>query len=144
MFLGDIQITGKIDRIERLSDDSLIITDYKTGGGFDQFDGRGSSYEKLKQWKYRLQLAFYAILFELSPRFRMFPKRQYELFFVEKNANEDRFHRVIEYVHEGEIERTKSLIRAVSHCIRTLDFPDISKYEKTIEGIRQFEEELLS
>jgi PD-(D/E)XK nuclease superfamily len=26
-----IQLTGKIDRIERLSDDSLIITDYKTG-----------------------------------------------------------------------------------------------------------------
>ncbi len=143
VFLGDIQITGKIDRIERLSDDTLIITDYKTGGGFDQFDGRGSSYEKLKQWKYRLQLAFYAILFELSPRFRMFPKRQYELFFVEKNASEDRFHRVIEYVHEGEIERTKSLICAVSHCIRTLDFPDISKYEKTIEGIRQFEEDLI-
>ncbi len=35
-----IQITGKIDRIERLSDDSLIITDYKTGSGFDTFDGK--------------------------------------------------------------------------------------------------------
>ena len=35
-----IQLTGKIDRIERLPDDSLIITDYKTGGGFDTFDGR--------------------------------------------------------------------------------------------------------
>jgi ATP-dependent exoDNAse (exonuclease V) beta subunit len=35
-----IQITGKIDRIERLPDDSLIITDYKTGGGFDAFDGK--------------------------------------------------------------------------------------------------------
>ena len=35
-----IQLTGKIDRIERLSDDSLIITDYKTGGGFDSFDGK--------------------------------------------------------------------------------------------------------
>ena len=35
-----IQLTGKIDRIERLSDDSLIITDYKTGGGFDTFDGK--------------------------------------------------------------------------------------------------------
>lgn len=35
-----IQLTGKIDRIERLPDDSLIITDYKTGGGFDSFDGK--------------------------------------------------------------------------------------------------------
>jgi RecB family exonuclease len=35
-----IQVTGKIDKIEKLPDDSLIITDYKTGGGFDMFDGR--------------------------------------------------------------------------------------------------------
>ena len=28
--------------------------------------------------------------------------------------------------------------------IRTLDFPDISKYPKTVEGIRMFEEDLLS
>lgn len=144
VFLGDIQITGKIDRIERTPDDALIITDYKTGGGFDSFSGTGTPYEKLKQWKYRLQLAFYAVLFELSPRFRMFSKRQYELFFVEKNQKEDRFHRVLEYVHDGEIERTKSLIRAVHQCITTLHFPDISKYEKTIDGIRQFEEDLIN
>lgn len=99
---------------------------------------------KLKQWKYRLQLAFYAILFELSPRFRMFPSRQYELFFIEKNRDEERFQRVIEYIHDGEIERTKSLIRAVSACISTLKFPDINKYPKTIEGIRMFEEDLIS
>jgi hypothetical protein len=74
----------------------------------------------------------------------MFPKRQFELFFIEKNHDEDRFHKVTEYIHEGEIERTKSLIRAVSDCIRTLRFPDVSKYPATIEGIRQFEEDLLS
>ncbi len=143
VFLWDIQITGKIDRIERLSDDTLIITDYKTGWGFDSFDGRGWEYMKLKQWKYRLQLAFYAILFELSPRFRMFPSRKYELFFIEKNREEERFQRVVEYIHDGEIERTKSLIRAVSHCISKLEFPDISKYPKTVEWIRMFEEDLL-
>lgn len=141
---SSIQLTGKIDRIERLADDTLIITDYKTGGGFDTFDGRGAEYEKIKQWKYRLQLAFYAILFELSPRWRMFQQKQYELFFVEKNRDEDRFHRVIEYIQQGEIERTKKLIIAVMSKIQNLDFPDISKYPKTLEGIRMFEEELLS
>jgi DNA helicase II / ATP-dependent DNA helicase PcrA len=143
-WLGDIQLTGKIDRIERLSDDSLIITDYKTGGGFDTFDGRGAEYEKIKQWKYRLQLAFYAVLFELSPRWRMFGNKKYELFFVERNRDEERFHRVVEYIHDGEIERTKKLIIAVMTKIRTLDFPDISTYPKTVEGIRMFEEDLLS
>lgn len=144
VWLSDIQLTGKIDRIERLPDDTLIITDYKTGGGFDSFDGKWAEYAKLKQWKYRLQLAFYAILFELSPRYRMFPRRQFELFFIEKNHDEDRFHRVTEYIHEGEIERTKSLIRAVTECIRTLRFPDIRKYPETVEWIRQFEEDLIN
>ena len=128
-----IQLTGKIDRIERLPDDSLIITDYKTGGGFDAFDGRGAEYEKIKQWKYRLQLCFYAILFELSPRWRMFQNKRYELFFVEKNRDEDRFHRVVEYIQQGEIDRTKRLIIAVMSKIQNLDFPDISKYPKTLE-----------
>ena len=140
---GAIQLTGKIDRIERLPDDTLIITDYKTGSGFDSFDGRGAEYEKIKQWKYRLQLAFYAVLFELSPRWRMFQKGQFELFFVEKNRDEDRFHRITEYIQQGEIERTKKLIIAVMSRIQNLDFPDISKYPKTLEGIRMFEEELL-
>lgn len=144
VWLGDIQLTGKIDRIERLPDDTLIITDYKTGGGFDIFDGKWAEYAKLKQWKYRLQLAFYAVLFELSPRYRMFPKKQFELFFIEKNHDEDRFHRVTEYIHEWEIERTKSLIRAVTECIRTLRFPDMSQYPQTVEWIRMFEEDLLN
>jgi DNA helicase II / ATP-dependent DNA helicase PcrA len=139
-----IQITGKIDRIERLPDDSLIITDYKTGGGFDTFDGKWAEYAKIKQWKYRLQLAFYGILFELSPRWRMFQNKKYELFFVEKNHDEDRFHRVMEYIQTGEIERTKKLIIAVMSKIESLDFPDISKYPKTLEWIRQFEEDLIS
>jgi DNA helicase-2/ATP-dependent DNA helicase PcrA len=144
VFLGDIQLTGKIDRIERLPDDSLIITDYKTGSGFDNFDGKWSEYAKVKQWKYRLQLAFYAILFELSPRYRMFGKKQYELFFVEQNHEEKRFHRVVEFVQQWEIERTKKIIIEVMKYIRTLEFPDTSKYEKSIEGIRQFEEDILN
>lgn len=139
-----IQVTGKIDKIEKLPDDSLIITDYKTGSGFDTFDGKWAEYEKIKQWKYRLQLCFYAILFELSPRWKMYQKKQYELFFVEKNRDEERFHRVLEYIQQGEIERTKRLIIAVSQKIESLDFPDITKYPKTLEGIRMFEDDIIA
>ena len=74
----------------------------------------------------------------------MFQSKKYELFFVEKNRDEDRFHRVVEYVHDGEIERTKSIIKAVSKCISEMNFPDISIYPKTLEGIRQFEEDLIN
>ena len=138
-----IQLTGKIDRIERLSDDTLIVTDYKTGKGFIDLGDSGQEYEKIKKWKYRLQLCFYAILFELSPRYRMFPKKQFELFFVEKNADGS-FYRVTEYIQQTEIERTKDLIRAVMRKIRNLDFPDTRHYEPTMQGIRQFEEDLLN
>jgi len=74
----------------------------------------------------------------------MFRNKKYELFFVERNTEEERFHRVIEYIQEGETERTKKIIIAVMNKIRNLDFPDISKYPKTLEGIRMFEEDLLN
>jgi hypothetical protein len=74
----------------------------------------------------------------------MFQNKKYELFFVEKNRDENRFHRVVEYIHDGEIERTKKLIIAVMAKIESLDFPDITKYPKTLDGIRQFEEDILS
>lgn len=139
-----IQLTGKIDRIERLPDDTLIVTDYKTGSGFLSFDESGSDYLKIKQWKYSLQLAFYAILFDLSPRYRAFPKKQYELFFVEKDQKDGIFKKIRTVVQQGEIDRTKRLILAVMHKIRTLDFPETSHYEQNIKWIRQFEEDLLS
>ncbi len=142
-YLGDIRLTGAIDRIEITPEGKLIITDYKTGGGFDSLVW-GSGYEALKKWKYQLQLAFYAVLFSLSPRWQAYNQHEYRLFFIEEDRETGEFYEVIEYVHEGEIERTKSLIRAVMERIRTLDFPDISVYPQTVEGIRQFEEDLLS
>jgi len=138
-----IQITGKVDRIERTPDDTLIITDYKTGKGFADLADAGADYEKIRKWKYHLQLCFYAILFELSPRYRVFSKKQFELFFVEKNQD-GTFHRIQEYIQTPEIERTKDLIRAVMRKIRNLDFPDTTDYPPNIHGIRQFEEDLLS
>ena len=50
---------------------------------------------------------------------------------------------VTDYVQQGEIERTKALIRAVMSKIQSLDFPDVSSYSSDIVGIRQFEEDLL-
>ena len=138
-----VRLTWKIDRIEVLEDESLIITDYKTGKWFDDFTFKWPEYLKVKQWKYKLQLCFYSILFELSPRWRGYARKQYELFFVEKNMKEDRFHVIWEYIQEWEKERTKKLILAVMNKIQNLDFPDTSAYPKTLEGIRQFEDDLI-
>ena len=138
-----IRLTWKIDRIEILEDESLVITDYKTGKWFSHFDFKWQEYLKIKQWKYKLQLCFYAILFDLSPRWRGYSRKKYELFFVEKDTKINSFHRVSEFIQEWEIERTKKLICAVMNKVQNLNFPDTSHYPKTLEGIRQFEEDLI-
>lgn len=138
-----IQLTGKIDRIEVVDNQKLIITDYKTGAGFDSFSETGSAYEKIKKWKYKLQFCFYAVLFELSPQWARFQYKEFSLVFIEQDRKTGRFVTVTDYVQQGEIERTKALIRAVMSKISALDFPDVSAYSKDIAGIRQFEEDLL-
>lgn len=143
VFLDGIQITGKIDRIEVIDNEKLIITDYKTGGGFESFADTGSAYEKIKKWKYRLQFCFYAVLFSLSPQWARFQNREFALVFIEQDRKTGRFITVTDYVQQGEIERTKSLIRAVMNKITSLDFPDVSGYSRDLAGIRQFEEDLL-
>ncbi|MCH8518330.1 ATP-dependent helicase [Candidatus Gracilibacteria bacterium] len=138
-----IKLTGKIDKVEQFPDDSLLITDYKTGSGFEGFTFKGPDYLKVKQWKYHLQLAFYDILFELSNKYKVFSRKRYELFFVERDKKTGELYRIEEYIQEGERERAKKLIRAVMTKIENLDFPDVSHYPQSYEGIRQFEEDLL-
>lgn len=121
----------------------MIITDYKTGGGFESFSDTGSVYEKIKKWKYKLQFCFYAVLFELSPQWARFQSKEFSLMFIEQDRKTGRFVTVVDYVQQGEIERTKALIRAVMSKIGSLDFPDVSAYSPDIAGIRQFEEDLL-
>lgn len=143
IFLDGMQLTGKIDRIEVIDNQKLVITDYKTGGGFDSFSDTGSAYEKIKKWKYKLQFCFYAILFEISPQWARFIQKEFTLMFIEQDRKTGQFITVTDYVQQGEVERTKALIRAVMSKINSLDFPDVSAYSPDIAGIRQFEEDLL-
>lgn len=144
-YLSDIRLTGAIDRIEITTDQTLIITDYKTGSGFASLDETGSSeYEKIKKWKYNLQLLFYAVLFEEAPRWAPWKKREFRLLFVETDKKTGQYYEVTKFPQQGEIERMKRLIQAVATRIQHLNFPDVSGYSPDISGIRQFEEDLLS
>lgn len=63
--------------------------------------------------------------------------------FIEQDRKTGKFVTVTDYVQQGEIERTKALIRAVMGKINSLDFPDVSAYSQDLAGIRQFEEDLI-
>ncbi len=55
MDYGDIQLIGKIDRVDRLPDGSRLVMDYKT-------EGSGVTRERIKDGQEDTQLAFYAAL----------------------------------------------------------------------------------
>jgi len=57
MQLGPVKLVGRIDRIDRMPDGSLLVMDYKT-------EGRQTTAERIKQPVEDTQLAFYAALLE--------------------------------------------------------------------------------
>ena len=57
MQLGNIKLVGRIDRIDRMPDGSLLVMDYKT-------EGRATTADRIKQPGEDTQLAFYAALLE--------------------------------------------------------------------------------
>lgn len=139
-----IRLTGAIDRIEITPDGSLIITDYKTGGSLSSLTPKGSSYDRIKAWRYKLQLTFYALLFSKSARWNPWKHRKFSILFVESDTDTGEIHEITEYIQDGEIARLEALIRAVMQHVYTLNFPDIRSYAPTLEGILQFEEDLIN
>lgn len=145
VYLGDIRLSGAIDRVEVTPDKKLLVTDYKTGVGFPSLDSPGvGAHDKIKQWKYRLQLIFYALIFQESPRWNIFSEKKFELFFIEPDKKTGEYYHVEAYPQQSEIDRLKKLIMIIVDHIKKLDFPDVSAYPKTVEGNRQFEEDLLN
>lgn len=142
--IDDIGLTGAIDRIDEFPDNSLNIVDYKTGKAIDNLEPTNSgTHDNVKKWKYDLQLNFYELLFQNSSKHNVFPKRKYELFFVEPHKKTGEFTILSKHVQQGEVDRLEKLIIAVMKHIRELNFPDISKYSLDVAGIRQFEEDLI-
>jgi ATP-dependent helicase/nuclease subunit B len=57
MQLGPVKLVGRIDRIDRLPDGSLLVMDYKT-------EGRATTVDRVRRPAEDTQLAFYAALLE--------------------------------------------------------------------------------
>lgn len=144
VLIGQAQITGKLDKLDMDKESGLIlVTDFKTGKPIKKWD-IGQSEEKIKSIKYQLQLVFYKLLVENSRDFGgKFTTNTAQLEFVEAETGSQEIVILPKQITSEDVTRLTKLIQVVFEKIRTLDFPDISKYEKNSKGVQQFIDELI-
>jgi len=144
VWLEEAHLTGKLDVV--MFDTQAMtatVTDYKTGGSLKDWD-KGPDYQKIKAHKYRQQLLFYKLLIEHSREWRKYTMTRGVLQFVEPDKAGNIVALELSDIDTDELARFAQLVQAVWHRIQTLDFPDTSRYDATLAGIKQFEEDLLT
>lgn len=135
--IDDIRLSGKVDRLEiDQQHKTITVVDYKTGKSFE----RWASDAKLHH--YQRQLYAYKLLVEHSTRFAGYQVTHGRLEFIEPNQ-QGRINKLELDFQAAELTRTKLLFAAVWQHVMQLNFPDVSTYDASLTGIRQFEADLL-
>ena len=138
--LGEAHLTGTLDLID-ITDDTLVITDYKTGKAALSWSGR-TEYEKMKLHRYKQQLMFYHLLTMHSRDYSKYKVSKAVLQFVEATPKGEIAGLEASFSRE-DLETFIQLIQAVWQHIIVLNLPDTSRYEPTYKGILAFENDLL-
>ena len=140
--VGEAKIDGKLDLVNIDKDEkTMAVYDYKTGKAMSNWYGK-EDYDKIKLHKYKQQLMFYKLLVENSRDWHTYEVNEANLHFVEPSKSGDIYELNINFNSE-EIEKFKKLLLAVWNHIINLDLPDVSKYDKSIKGILDFEQDLI-
>ena len=140
--IGSARVNGRLDFL-RTEKDQYHIIDYKTGEAHDSWETSGlKEDDKIKLHKYQQQLVFYKMLLENSVNYRK-PIKTLALEFVGSITQHPEPICLSCTPGDEELERLKKLTQAVYTRIINLNFPDISKYPKTCDGIVMFEEDLI-
>lgn len=141
--INEAHLTGKLDLVDiNKSTKTIIVTDYKTGKPLSQWKGN-TEFEKIKSHKYKQQLLFYKLLVESSRDYHNYQVDTGIMQFIEPNKD-GRILDIDTNFSNEDMERFKQLINAVWAHIIKLDFPDISSYPKTYNGIVDFEHDLIN
>ncbi len=138
--VGDALLNGKIDKMVETAPGELRVHDLKTGSVPQDWNGK-TVYEKIKLHNYKRQLAFYKLLVENSRDFGKYKVKEGVLEFVEATENDPREMSFI--ITPVFMARTEKLIQAVYKKIKNLDFPDVSNYSPNLDGVMNFEDDLL-
>lgn len=113
-------LTGKIDHLQINPQEKTIeVYDFKTSGYKpEQWDKHSGLY------KYSLQLGFYKLLLNLSPKYRDYKVTKGHILFLEPEQKTGRLHDKVYEFNAKDEEQLKSLIAAVYHQAKTLNFLD--------------------
>ena len=137
VFLNDTHLGGKVDRLEIDREHRTItVVDYKTGKSFSRWENN------TKLYKYRRQLYCYKLLVEHSTSFAGYTVPNGRLEFIEPDQD-NRIHTLELTFQDDELVHAKQLLAAMWHHVKTLSFPDISSYDRSLAGARQFEQDLI-
>ena len=148
-------LTGKIDKIFINNNREYEVVDFKTGKPVYSWQVTEDD-KKVKLNDYKRQLIFYKLLMENSNRYKNSKVVKGTLQFIEPLTEHTMNGKVKERIvsldldlknlSDDEIDqydRLKRLVCIVYNKIINLDFPDISSYEQSLKGIKDFEDWLL-
>lgn len=134
-------LTGTLDLVD-ISENNLVITDYKTGKATPGWNGR-TEYEKIKLHHYKQQLMFYTLLAQNSRDYGKYTVEKTQIQFVEPTAKGEIV--TLEATFSAsDLHEFTQLLKAAWRHITTLTLPDTSQYEPTLKGILAFENDLLN
>lgn len=138
---GEARLSGKLDRIDIIDEHSIRIVDYKTGSGLSSLQTKDKTKE-IKAWKHKMQLTFYALLAQCDEQFSAYQHIEGQMVYVES-----KYQKGLElsyHAGEEELDRLKKIITAIWRMVNNYELPDATLYEPNLEGIRAFEDYLIS
>lgn len=142
VMIDEVMITGKIDKIAVNEEAKvMVVYDFKTGNPTRDWKGKDDK-ERIKLHGYKRQITFYKLLIENSRDYGQYQVHEGNLEYL----STDRRGELIMLKHlitDEDVARTRALIKAVNTKIKNLDFPDISAYEQSLDGVLNFENDLL-
>lgn len=143
VLIENVKITGKIDKVVPNEPKKILeVYDFKTGKPYKDWNGKDQN-KKINLHNYKRQLIFYKLLIEGSRDFNNYKVNNGYLEFLSPTDNKEMI--ILPYeITEEDVERLKKLIVAVYNKIQNLDFVDVNKYEQSIDGILQFEDDLIN
>lgn len=142
IYLEEAKLSGKLDNIV-INDDTIIVTDYKTGRSLPSIETKNVNMQ-ITAWRQKTQLIYYALLIQLSPRYKQHRNKRIigQIIYLEATGDKKM---ILKYEPTKEdIDTLKNIIIKVWSMIQELDLPNVDKYASDISGIEQFQIDLLN